>query len=69
MDPLKDKLWYVGQMDRTTARDKLINRENGTFLVRISPTSSSSSGTTNSGEQSYALSLQCVYFGPFLKNV
>lgn len=32
---LKDKLWFVGEMDRNTATAKLERRENGTFLVRI----------------------------------
>lgn len=35
--PLKEKLWFVGEMDRNTATAKLERRENGTFLVRIRP--------------------------------
>ncbi|XP_066149563.1 protein vav isoform X2 [Euwallacea fornicatus] len=58
LDPLKNKLWYVGEMDRSTAKDKLIHRENGTFLVRISP--GNAFNVTRSGERSYALSLQYV---------
>lgn len=37
--PLKEKLWFVGEMDRHTATSKLERRENGTFLVRIRPQS------------------------------
>lgn len=37
--PLKEKLWFVGEMDRNTATAKLERRENGTFLVRIRPQS------------------------------
>lgn len=37
--PLKDMLWFVGEMDRNTATAKLERRENGTFLVRIRPQS------------------------------
>ncbi|XP_060526933.1 protein vav isoform X3 [Cylas formicarius] len=40
-DPLSNKLWYVGEMDRNTAQERLERRENGTFLVRISPRMSS----------------------------
>lgn len=36
---LKDKLWFVGEMDRNTATAKLERRENDTFLVRIRPQS------------------------------
>ncbi|RZC32347.1 SH2, SH3 1, C1 1 and/or PH domain containing protein, partial [Asbolus verrucosus] len=36
---LKDKLWFVGEMDRTRAQSELEKRENGTFLVRIRPQS------------------------------
>lgn len=35
--PLKEMLWFVGEMDRNTATAKLERRENGTFLVRIRP--------------------------------
>ncbi|CAG9766734.1 unnamed protein product [Ceutorhynchus assimilis] len=33
-DPLRNQLWYVGEIDRSTASEKLIRRENGTFLIR-----------------------------------
>jgi guanine nucleotide exchange factor VAV len=36
---LKDKLWFVGEMDRIKAQNELERRENGTFLVRIRPQS------------------------------
>lgn len=36
---LKDKLWFVGEMDRNKAQNELERRENGTFLVRIRPQS------------------------------
>lgn len=54
-DPLATKLWYVGEMERTVARNKLMHREDGTFLVRMSIGSTSG---TKSGE--YAVSLQYV---------
>lgn len=38
-DPLRDKLWFVGEMDRNNASRNLENRENGTFMVRIRPLS------------------------------
>ncbi|KAH1012920.1 hypothetical protein HUJ05_011993 [Dendroctonus ponderosae] len=51
-DPLATKLWYVGEMERTVARNKLMYREDGTFLVRMSIDSAG----TKSGD--YAVSLQ-----------
>ncbi|CAG9835875.1 unnamed protein product [Diabrotica balteata] len=36
-DPLRDKLWFVGEMDRVSASMKLERRENGTFMVRLRP--------------------------------
>ncbi|XP_074029003.1 vav guanine nucleotide exchange factor isoform X2 [Leptinotarsa decemlineata] len=33
--PLKDKLWFVGEMERNLASTKLLYRENGTFMVRL----------------------------------
>ncbi|KAG5896470.1 hypothetical protein JTB14_005853 [Gonioctena quinquepunctata] len=33
--PLRDKLWFVGEMERNQASMKLNHRENGTFMVRI----------------------------------
>ncbi|XP_030764508.1 protein vav-like isoform X1 [Sitophilus oryzae] len=48
-DPLRDKLWYVGEMRRETAELKLAKRENGTFLVRIRP---------NMDKDTYALTLK-----------
>ncbi|KAJ3641351.1 hypothetical protein Zmor_027862 [Zophobas morio] len=36
---LRDKLWFVGEMDRARAQNELETRENGTFLVRIRPQS------------------------------
>ncbi|XP_057659066.1 protein vav-like isoform X1 [Diorhabda carinulata] len=38
-DPLSDKLWFVGEMDRNKASMKLERRENGTFMVRLRPQS------------------------------
>lgn len=32
---LSEKLWYVGEMSRDAATQKLAPRENGTYLVRI----------------------------------
>lgn len=32
---LSAKLWYVGEMSRDAATQKLMPRENGTYLVRI----------------------------------
>lgn len=34
-DPLKEKLWFVGEMERNLADQLLDQRENGTFMVRI----------------------------------
>lgn len=48
---LRDKLWFVGEMERGTAESELNKRENGTFLVRIRP---QSDDDTNK----YALSLK-----------
>lgn len=47
---LKDKLWFVGEMDRSRAQNELERRENGTFLVRIRPQSED--------KDKYALSLK-----------
>ncbi|CAG9766732.1 unnamed protein product [Ceutorhynchus assimilis] len=49
-DPLRNKLWYVGEMDRMIAKEKLIRRENGTFLVRLS---------TGNSTHSHSISLKC----------
>ncbi|KAJ8931541.1 hypothetical protein NQ314_015530 [Rhamnusium bicolor] len=51
-DPLKEKLWFVGEMDRNTASSKLDKRENGTFLVRIRP--------QNDEKGKYALTLNSI---------
>ncbi|KAL1517114.1 hypothetical protein ABEB36_000923 [Hypothenemus hampei] len=53
MDPLRNKLWYVGEMERLIAEERLCNRENGTFLVRISK-----GNTSCKNSHSYAISLQ-----------
>ncbi|CAG9856236.1 unnamed protein product [Phyllotreta striolata] len=50
-DPLRDKLWFVGEMDRNNASTKLEKRENGTFMVRIRPAS-------DDDNDKYALSLK-----------
>ncbi|XP_015839689.1 protein vav isoform X1 [Tribolium castaneum] len=47
---LRDKLWFVGEMDRSRAQNELERRENGTFLVRIRPQSED--------KDKYALSLK-----------
>lgn len=51
-EPMREKLWFVGEMDRTTAATKLEKRENGTYLVRIRP--------QNDEKGQYALTLKYV---------
>ncbi|XP_076259235.1 protein vav-like isoform X2 [Rhynchophorus ferrugineus] len=48
-DPLREKLWYVGEMKRDNAEVRLKKREDGTFLVRIRP---------NAEKDAYALTLK-----------
>ncbi|XP_050296677.1 protein vav isoform X2 [Anthonomus grandis grandis] len=48
-DPLRNKLWYVGEMDRAVVQEKMERRENGTFLVRIS---------TRRGQDPYVVTLK-----------
>ncbi|GJQ72601.1 hypothetical protein Trydic_g1266 [Trypoxylus dichotomus] len=47
---LKDKLWFVGEMDRHISSAKLQLRANGTYLVRVRPQSEN--------KERYALSLK-----------
>lgn len=48
--PLNEKLWFVGEMDRVEASTLLEKRKNGTYLVRIR--------TNTNDEDKYALSLK-----------
>lgn len=52
---LSTKLWYMGEMGREIAAQKLEQRENGTYMVRIRPATGQ---PRLNHETDYALSLK-----------